>query len=521
MSNVFLKVVNMSISASWLVLVVLILRVILKKAPKWVNVLLWATVAVRLICPVSLESAMSLVPSAETISTEIMINSTPVIHSGVTLIDNTVNPILDHSFMPEPNNNVNPLQILVSVLSTVWIVGIFVLLAYAAISYWRLCRQVSTAVLIRDNVFRSEYVTYPFVLGILWPKVYLPVELKKPDINYVVAHEYAHIRRRDYWWKPFGFVLLTVHWFNPLIWIAYVLFCKDIELACDEKVVKRMKRDDKAAYAQALLNCSDPRRRKIACPLAFGENGVKQRVKTVLHYKRPAFLIIFSAVIICVVVAVCFLTNPASAKEQGEDSVASGIDGDGGSGTDGSGKQPVDPEVSGALASEDDAKTLFTRMPDVFYFYSGAGGWFTELYLADDGNFTGLHFDADMGDADTQLFPNGTEYICEFSGAFAEPERVSDNVFSTHVVSLEYAPPETEAYVDGVRRITSTPYGIYNADEVLIYLPGYPVAELPDGVRGWLNSAEEFWDPEKRPSVLPFYVLSNVNEENAFFSDVQ
>lgn len=559
----FLKIVNMSISASWLVLVVLLLRIILKKAPKWINVLLWGFVAIRLACPISLESALSLVPSAETISTENMVDSAPAVHSGVTMIDNTVNPVLNQSFAPQPTNSVNPFQIYMAVLSVIWIVGIVVLLAYTAFSYWRLRRQVSTAVLIRDNVYWSESVAYPFVLGILWPKVYLPVKLKQPDIKYVVAHEYAHIQRRDYWWKPLGFLLLTIYWFNPLMWIAYVLFCRDIELACDEKVVRNMKRDDKASYAQALLNCSDPRKRMIACPVAFGEVGVKQRVKTVLRYKKPAFWIMFLAVIICLIVAVCFLTNPASDKEPGDDKVVSGIDEAGDSqqsidrdepdesqpivggddnddlqpvasgGESGNSQQPMDEDkqeesqqpassvASEAPTPEIDTRTLFAQMPDTFYFRSGAGAWSTELYLAADGTFTGVYHDANMGDFDPELYPNGTESICEFVGAFAEPEIVSDYVCSTHVISLEYAPPEVVTYSDNTRYITATPHGLYNADEVLIYLPGYPVADLPEGVRGWLNSAEEFWNPDTRPSTLPFYVLSNVKDENAFFSKAQ
>lgn len=559
----FLKIVNMSISASWLVLVVLVLRIILKKAPKWINVLLWGFVAIRLICPVTLESALSLVPSAETISAENMIGSTPSVHSGVTMIDNAVSPVFNQSFAPQPNNSVDPSQIFIAVLSVIWIVGIFVLLAYTAISYWYLCSQLRTAVRIRDNVYWSESVAYPFVLGILWPKVYLPVKLQQPDIKYVVAHEHAHIQRRDNWWKPLGFLLLTIHWFNPLMWLAYVLFCRDIELACDEKVVKNMKRVDKASYAQALLNCSDPHKRRIVCPVAFGEVGVKQRVKTVLHYRKPAFWIMFLAVIICLVVAVCFLTNPASDKEPSEDKVVSGIDETGDSqpsiGEDGpdesqpivvgdgnddleppadrgesdnsqqpmeedepeESQQPAGSGASEAPAPEIDTRTLFAQMPDTFYFRSGAGAWSTELYLADDGTFTGLYHDANMGDFDPELYPNGTECICEFVGAFEEPEIVSDYVCSTHVISLEYAEPEIVTYTYGTRYITALPHGLYNADEVLIYLPGYPVADLPEGVRGWLNSAEEFWNPDTRPSTLPFYVLSNVKDGNAFFSKAQ
>ncbi len=311
MNELFLKIINMSISASWLILAVLILRLVLKKAPKWVNVLLWGIVAVRLICPLSFESALSLIPRSETIPLDIEMAAKPTIDSGVPAINSVVNPVLS-SFAPPQHvlTSANPLQIWIPILNIIWLIGVGALLLYTAVSYWRLCRKVDTAVRYKGNIFQSENVSSPFVLGIIKPRIYLPFNMNGQDLEHVVAHEQAHIRRKDHWWKPLGFLLLTIHWFNPLMWLAYVLLCRDIELACDEKVIKELGNEQRADYMQALVACSVNRRMIAACPLAFGEVGVKERVKSVMNYKKPAFWVIIIAVIICVGVAACFLTNP-------------------------------------------------------------------------------------------------------------------------------------------------------------------------------------------------------------------
>ena len=311
MSELFLKIINMSISASWLILAVLILRLVLKKAPKWVNVLLWGIVAVRLICPFSFESALSLIPSAETFPEKIISGPSFDVQTGITPIDNRINDYLGDRYfegVTVPANNGNNIM---TILTIVWTIGILLLVAYTVISYWRLHREIDTAVRYKDNIFQSENVSSPFVLGIIKPRIYLPFSMNDQDLEHVVAHEQAHICRKDHWWKPLGFLLLTVHWFNPLMWLAYVLLCRDIELACDEKVIKELSNEERADYTQALVACSVNRRMIAACPLAFGEVGVKERVKSVMNYKKPAFWIIVLAVITCVVVAVCFLTNPA------------------------------------------------------------------------------------------------------------------------------------------------------------------------------------------------------------------
>ena len=315
MSEAFLEIVNMSISASWLVLAVLVLRYLLKKAPKWVNVLLWGIVAVRILCPFSIESAMSLIPSRETISPEIMMDRTPEISTGIKPLDQMVNPVISTSFAPEPTASANPLQILIPVAANLWLLGVLAMMAYTAISYLRLRRKLRTATVYRGNIFRCETVSSPFVLGVVKPKIYLPYGLDGQNLSHVVAHEQAHIRRKDHWWKPLGFLLLTVHWFNPLMWVAYILLCRDIELACDEKVIAELGNEQRADYTQALVSCSVNRRVIAACPLAFGEVGVKERVKSIMNYRKPTFWIVVTALVVCAVVAVCFLTDPNPSRE--------------------------------------------------------------------------------------------------------------------------------------------------------------------------------------------------------------
>lgn len=253
MAELFLTVLNRSISASWLVLIVVALRFLLKKVPKWVNVLLWGLVAVRLICPFTLESTLSLIPSAQTVSPEIMLSPSPAIDSGIGAVDQVVNPVITESFTPAPLASANPLQILIPAAALVWCAGILLMGLYTLASYWRLRYRVRTAIRMKDNIYRSERISSPFVLGLFRPRIYLPSHMAELDMYHVIAHERTHIRRRDHWWKPLGFLLLAIYWFNPLMWLAYILLCRDIELACDEKVVKAMNSSQRADYSQALL----------------------------------------------------------------------------------------------------------------------------------------------------------------------------------------------------------------------------------------------------------------------------
>ena len=311
MSGIFLKLLNLSISASWLVLVVLALRLVLKRAPKWVNVLLWGMVALRLMLPFSIESALSLIPSAETLSPEVVrFDPAPTITSGVTIIDNAVNPSLSESFAAAPLASVNPLYVWTYLAGWVWLIGLAAMLAYALVSYLRLRRRVSASIPLRENIYVCDEVPSPFILGIVRPRIYLPSALDEAQRGSVLSHERAHLARRDHWWKPLGFALLAVYWFNPLLWLAYTLLCRDIELACDERVLRGMDAGQIKDYSNALLACSVPRRMIAACPLAFGEVGVGARVKNALRYKKPAFWVVAASVAVCVVVAVCFLTDP-------------------------------------------------------------------------------------------------------------------------------------------------------------------------------------------------------------------
>ena len=297
MNELFLKIINMSISASWLILAVLILRLVLKKAPKWVNVLLWGIVAVRLICPLSFESALSLIPSSETIPLDIEMAAKPTIDSGVPAINSVVNPVLS-SFAPPQHvlTSANPLQIWIPILNIIWLIGVGALLLYTAVSYWRLCRKVDTAVRYKGNIFQSENVSSPFVLGIIKPRIYLPFNMNGQDLEHVVAHEQAHIRRKDHWWKPLGFLLLTIHWFNPLAWAMFALANQDIELSCDEAVLKRLgcKRED---YAMALIRLEE--KRSISAGAAFGRNAVRERIEVIMKFKKTTLAgIIVSACLI-------------------------------------------------------------------------------------------------------------------------------------------------------------------------------------------------------------------------------
>lgn len=311
MSVIFLKLLNLSISASWLVLVVLVLRLVLKRAPKWVDVLLWGMVALRLMLPFSIESALSLIPSAETLSPEVVqFDPAPTITSGVELIDNAVNPSLSESFAAAPLASVNLLYVWTYLAGWVWLIGLAAMLLYALVSYLRLRRRVSASIPLRENIYVCDEVASPFILGILRPRIYLPSALDEAQRGSVLSHERAHLARRDHWWKPLGFALLAVYWFNPLLWLAYTLLCRDIELACDERVLCGMDAGQVKDYSSALLACSVPRRMLAACPLAFGEVGVGARVKNALRYKKPAFWVVAASVAVCVVVAVCFLTNP-------------------------------------------------------------------------------------------------------------------------------------------------------------------------------------------------------------------
>ncbi len=310
MTDLFLKLLNMSINASWLVLAVLVLRLILNKAPKFLRVIMWGLVGIRLVLPISIESVLSLLPSGEVVPPDIVYQKAPTIHTGVEFINSTVNPIISDSLAATPEASINPIQIVLLIAANIWVIGIVLMLVYALLSFVKIKLRVHESVVIRENIYICDRIATPFILGIIKPKIYLPSALGEDDAEYVIAHEKAHLSRLDHLWKPLGFLLLTVYWFNPLLWVAFILLCRDIELATDEKVINSLGAEIKKPYSEALINCSAEKRFLSACPVAFGETGVKGRIKSVLSYKKPAFWVIIVAIIALTVTAVCFLTNP-------------------------------------------------------------------------------------------------------------------------------------------------------------------------------------------------------------------
>ena len=332
MEAVFLRIVNIAITASWLVLAVFLLRFALKKAPKWATCLLWGVVALRLILPFSFESALSLIPSSEPILEQSVVteaasaqpilpdenqSSTPSVNETPGLSGNpVVTPPSSGSLAPTPQASVDPMQIVLLVASIVWLCGVLAMLGYGAYSYLRLYRKLRASIRQEGSVYLCDNVETPFILGVFRPRIYLPSGISESEIPYVIAHEEAHLKRKDHLWKPLGFLLLSVYWFNPLFWVAYILLCRDIENACDEKVIKNSDNAYRVGYSEALLSCSVHRRSVMACPVAFGETGVKSRIRAVLHYKKPAFWLIIIAVVAIIVTCVCFLTDPVSDKDE-------------------------------------------------------------------------------------------------------------------------------------------------------------------------------------------------------------
>ena len=324
MNRIFLQMLNISFQASWLILAVLILRLVLKKVPRWIPCLMWGMVAFRLAVPFRIESALSLIPSAEPVPVQIDRMSQPTVHSGIPIMDRAVNQVMVSQFTPDPAASVNPLQIVICLAAIVWIAGMIALFAYALVSYVRLCRKVAASIQKEQNVYLCDELSSPFLFGIFRPRIYLPSDLPESYYQPVLFHEQAHLKRGDHIWKPLGFLLLGVYWMNPLCWAAYLLFCKDMELACDEKAVSRMDHGTRADYCQALLACCSERKGLTACPVAFGESGVKERVRQITRARKPVFWVVAAALVLCGIVAICFLTSPKTvdSNENGSDQTA-------------------------------------------------------------------------------------------------------------------------------------------------------------------------------------------------------
>ena len=325
MDNLFITIVNNGLVASWIILAVIVLRKLLNRIPKWVNCLLWGLVAIRLAIPFSIESIFSLIPSAKPVPADIEYAKIPKIDSGMHAVNMVINPVLENHFAVKEIASVNPIQVIIFISSYIWMIGVIGLLIYAFVSFIMLKRQVKNAQAIDKGIFRSETIDSPFILGFVKPSIYIPDYLDDEAYICVTEHEKAHIKRGDFIWKPFGFLILSVYWFNPLCWFAYIMLCKDIEYACDEKVTKDKDKNWKATYCQVLLDCSSKRKMIAACPVAFGEVSVKDRIKFVIHYKKPTFWMIVLAFVACIVVGICFLTNPKT-TEISDDIIDAGSD---------------------------------------------------------------------------------------------------------------------------------------------------------------------------------------------------
>ena len=309
MSSTFIEFVNISIMASWLVLAILFIRILFEKIPKYIYCILWGIVGLRLILPFSIESQLSLIPTTNTIDTTIH-HSRPTIQTGIEIVDSNINHYISSNYYEGVTVETNAFESFSSILSIIWILGIILMFLYSVYSYYRIHKKVEASILYKDNIYYCDEIDTPFILGIFKPKIYIPSYLNEKEIIYVLKHEQAHLKRKDHFYKPIGFTLLSIYWFNPILWIAYILLCRDIEAACDEKVIKDMNNNCKKEYSETLFNCSTQRNMILVCPLAFGEVGVKERIKSIINYKKPSFWVIILSVILCIGISIGFLTNP-------------------------------------------------------------------------------------------------------------------------------------------------------------------------------------------------------------------
>lgn len=367
MEGVFLTLLNRSITASWLILAVMVFRVVFRNGAKSFRPALWALVGVRLFCSCAPESSLSLIPSSQTVSAGLLHGEAPAMHTGVEAANALINPVLAEFMSPADAGSASPMETAIFIASVIWIVGMIAMSVYASVSCFKINRAVRESVpldgCLEENIWICDRISSPFISGIFQPRIYLPSRmaddmagnvtsdmaddlpagaagnsgvavdpgalnlgaLAPGELDLVIAHEKAHLKRWDHRWKPLGFLLLTVYWFNPLLWAAYVLFCRDIELACDEAVIRQKGEGVKKNYANTLILSSagsrsrkTPRKRITACPLAFGETGVKGRIRAVLKYRKPARWLTAAAMIVCIVIAACFLTDPSviSPEEQ-------------------------------------------------------------------------------------------------------------------------------------------------------------------------------------------------------------
>lgn len=393
MNSIFINIFNNSLVASIVIGAVLIARLLMKKAPKWMNGILWGIVAIKLVCPFSIKSIFSLIPSEKPIPADIEYMTTPAVDTGIQRIDSGINQTLVQ-FSPTPAASANPMQIIVGIAAVVWVAGIALMLLYYAVSVFRIRQRLRAANMLEDNIYECEAIDSPFIFGVIRPRIYLPLQMSEAAFDCVINHERMHIKRRDYLWKPVGFLILTVYWFNPLCWVAYILLCKDIEFACDERVIKDKDKEWKTYYCQTLLDYGISRKMITSCPVAFGEVSVKDRVKSVLSYKKPAFWIICVSLVACIVMAVCFLTGPKKESDINATIVGSYTNIP-------VGKNPV--FYTASLRIEENGSFSFS--PSLISSYLGYGTWEADKDYV-------IFTDTGMGDSRTVVFryENGNLY---------------------------------------------------------------------------------------------------------------
>lgn len=318
MKYIFLEFLKMSVISSILVLVLIAFRLIFRKAPRYILCILWLLVAIRLICPISVKTSVSVIPESFSNESSVFL-SMNFIESGNTNMKDEASTNLDNTIIQITKEPEQPKTDIIYVISLIWSLGVFVMLLYSVYSYLRIKKRVIICVPHSKRVYLSDGISSPFILGVFKPKIYIPSSTDQDELKYVLAHERAHIKRFDHVWKPLGYILLSLHWYNPLIWISYSLLCRDIETACDEKVIKEYCTEEKKSYSAALLNASIERKMLTTCPLAFGEIGVKARIKRVLNYKKPMFWIIILAIAAAFAIALFFVTDPIKKEEAATD----------------------------------------------------------------------------------------------------------------------------------------------------------------------------------------------------------
>lgn len=317
MADLFLQLVNKSITAGWLILAVVLLRFLMKKTPRWIYCLMWGVVGLRLVMPFSVESVLSLIPSAQTLPQDIAVSAAPAIDSGFPVVDTLVNPVISQHLAPVAETAVYPVADILSVLTAVWAVGAAAMLLYGLVSCHRLYGRLGVKLGLYENIYISDNIETPFILGFLYPKIYIPSAIPQQEVPYILAHEQAHLKRGDHWWKGLGYVVLCLHWFNPLVWLCYFLLSRDIETACDERVVSNLCEEERRAYSRTLLSCSTRQLPLLATPLAFGELAVKDRIIGVLRFRQPRTWVVVTSLLMTVVLGVCFLTDPVRSAAVG------------------------------------------------------------------------------------------------------------------------------------------------------------------------------------------------------------